>query len=186
MARFVISFLKLLLGNLPYLQSEIGSYGAGQFKYYGMAQEKHCWLIRTNKLIRRVFQNTIYDGDECCVSLDGCAALFGPTKSTMKLHVDLVPGLPGYDFGSVQGAYNLYGVGVDTETGKASAGFMCVPGSHKTYMDRWTEVSSKPNFTLPKKHWLVLDDDSPLQGSEVLVLSPPNSLVIWRSELLHK
>lgn len=164
----------------------IGSYGAGQFKYYGMAQEKHCWLIRTNKLIRQVFENAVYDGDDCCVSLDGCAALFGPTKSALKLHVDLVPGIPGYDFGSVQGAYNLYGVGVDAETGKAGAGFMCVPGSHKTYMDRWAEVSSKIKFAIPKKHWLVLDEDSPLQGSEVLVLSPPNSLIIWKSELLHK
>ena len=31
-----------------------GTYGAGQYKHYGMAQEEHCWIVRKNPSIRRI------------------------------------------------------------------------------------------------------------------------------------
>jgi hypothetical protein len=39
---------------------------------------------------------------------------------------------------------------------------------------------------MPTKHWHKLEPDSPLQKEASLVTSPPNSLVLWRSDLLHK
>merc|ERR1719487_482421 len=161
-----------------------GNYGAGQYKHYGMAQEKHCWSIRKNAKIRGIFEQAVFRGEECCVSLDGAAALFEPTESKLELHVDLVPNLPGADFGSVQGAYNLFEVATaGTRTG---AGFMCVPGSHKEYHALWEAAQSLPGFKHPSKHWMLLDPASPLQCRAVKVITPANSLILWKSELQHK
>lgn len=102
------------------------------------------------------------------------------------MHVDVVPGLKGFDFGSVQGAYNLYPVRADRETKRADAGFVCVVGSHKQYDQIWRNRMSKKGFKMPKKHWHELEADSLLQHEGSLVLSPPNSLVLWRSDLLHR
>jgi hypothetical protein len=162
-----------------------GAYGAGQFKFYGMGQERHCWMIRKNDKIRRVFEEAVY-GEECCVSLDGAAALFAPSQSKLELHVDLVPGLPGFETGSMQGAYNVFEVEIDAAFAKAGAGFVCVPGSHKLYDDMWRERLRNPNYKQPKKHFYPLEKDSPLQQQTVLIASPANSLVIWDSKLLHR
>ena len=160
-----------------------GNYGAGQYKHYGMAQEEHCWMLRQNRVIRDIFENAMFK-EECCVSLDGVAALFEPTISTLQLHVDLVPNLEGFDYGSVQGAYNLYEVATDGS--KCGACFVCVPGSHHQYSQLWAEAQSKPGFKHPKKHRLLLDPESPLQKKAVKVISPANSLVLWKSEIQHK
>lgn len=158
-----------------------------------MAQEKHCWLIRKNKVIRDIYEKGVYglDSDEnftekCCVSLDGCAALFAPCDSQLKLHVDLVPDLEGFEFGSVQGAYNLYPVTADDQRKKATAGFVCVVGSHRFYNQLWEDRKKQSNYQHPKKHWHVLEPDSPYQSQASFVVSPENSLVLWRSDLLHK
>lgn len=182
-----------------------GTFGAGQYKHYGMAQEQHCWKIRSNPKIRRVFEYGVYGTpldqsnsstdcntesgvipEECCVSLDGCAALFRPVVSGLELHVDLVPGLEGYDFGAVQCAYNMYPVEVSADGSRATAGFVCVLGSHKLYHEMWSARQQRPDFKMPKKHWHVLEADSPLQDQAVLVTSPANCLVLWRSDVLHK
>lgn len=197
-----------------------GNYGAGQYKHYGMAQEDHCWHIRKNKTIRNIFEKGVYDNEECCVSLDGAAALFQSTVSTLELHVDLAPHLQGFEFGSVQGAYNLYEViaeGLPTrgdaashssrnitnttelcefvqslalpqpnKTARYSCGFVCVPGSHVLYQKLWDEEAARPKFKAPKLHRVVLGTESPLQNQAVLITSPANSLVLWRSELQHK
>ncbi len=81
---------------------------------------------------------------------DGCAALFRPTVSGLKLHVDQVPGLLGGDFGSVQGAYNLYAV--EADEARASAGFVCVVGSHRKYDEMWRDRMQAQGFKVPKKH----------------------------------
>jgi hypothetical protein len=167
-----------------------GTFGAGQYKHYGMAQEAHCWLIRKNKKIRSIFEEGIFaqDGvkEDCCVSLDGCAALFRPCVSGLKLHVDEVPGLPGSGWGSVQGAYNLYAVDTNAEETRASAGFACVVGSHREY-DCWMQAATKAKgYKPPKDHWCTLPPDSPLQQRLQIVASPANSLVVWRSDLAHK
>jgi hypothetical protein len=161
-----------------------------------MAQEKHCWHIRRNENIRRIFEEGVFgtfqDGvstptpEPCCVSLDGCAALFRPAVSGLDMHVDLVPDLEGSDWGSVQGAYNLYEVAHDETTDQANAGFVCVVGSHKQYNAMWEARRKDPKFKWPKKHWHKLEPESPLQEQASLILSPPNSMVIWRSDLLHK
>jgi hypothetical protein len=169
----------------------LGTYGAGQYKHYGMAQEKHCWLIRQNQAIRDIFEKGVYaspenESEDCCVSLDGCAALFRPTVSKLVMHVDLVPDLPGSDWGSVQGAYNLYEVNADISTGKANAGFVCVVGSHRSYESMWAARKEDKKFKWPKKHWHELESDSPLQEEGSIITSPANSLVLWRSDLLHK
>lgn len=163
-----------------------GSYGAGQFKHYGMAQEQHCWQIRLNPGIRRIFQDGIFDGEECCVSIDGAAAIFSPTQSGLELHVDLVPGLPGFECGSMQGAYSVYNVEYDKENGKAGAGFVCVPGSHKLYDEIWSARIENGKYKYPEKHFAVLEKESPLQMQTSLILSPENSLIIWDSRLLHR
>lgn len=156
-----------------------------------MAQEKHCWLIRRSEVIRRVFEEGVFCSSEgkpepCCVSLDGCAALFRPAVSGLATHVDLVPGLVGSDWGSVQGAYNLYAVEADVAAGKANAGFVCVVGSHRQYESMWAARKHDKSFKWPTKHWHKLEEDSPLQRQASLVTSPANSLVLWRSDLLHR
>jgi hypothetical protein len=142
-------------------------------QHYGMAQEAHTWHIRKNPVIRRIFEECIFGTEEipeeCCVSLDGCAALFRPSTSGLKLHVDLVPELTGHDWGSIQGAYNLYPVSADPKKGKANAGFVCVVGSHKQYKPIWDARMADRKFKLPKKHWQLLEDDSPLQKECSLV-----------------
>ena len=102
------------------------------------------------------------------------------------MHVDLVPDLEGSDWGSVQGAYNLYPVSVNEDFTEVSAGFVCVVGSHKLYNEMWSERKKRSGYTHPKKHWHELEDNSPLQKEGKLILSPANSLVLWRSDLLHK
>lgn len=138
-----------------------------------MAQEAHTWHIRKNPVIRRIFEECVYatdDGpEECCVSLDGCGALFRPCESGLKLHVDLVPGLTGCDWGGVQGAYSLYPVTADASSGKANAGFVCVVGSHKQYKSHWDARMANKNFKMPKKHWQIHEEDSPLQQECSLV-----------------
>jgi hypothetical protein len=183
-----------------------GTFGAGQYKHYGMAQEKHCWMIRSNPKIRRVFEYGVhglpaldessaacnsssgapYSREECCVSLDGCAAMFRPAVSGLKLHVDLVPELEGSDFGAVQCAYNMYPVEVSPDGSRANAGFVCVVGSHKMYQKMWADRMQQPGYKPPTKHWHVLEENSPLQDQAVLVTSPANCLVLWRSDVLHK
>lgn len=163
-----------------------GTYGAGQYKHYGMAQEAHTWIIRKNEKIRNIFQS-IFNNEECCVSIDSAAALFTPYKSGLKLHVDLVPGLPGDDFGSIQGSMNFYNVHLDsTQPTKAGGGFVCVPGSHKLYDEHWEARKAQSGFKLPKKHWQVLEEDHPLQKETVLLATPANCLVLWDSRLLHR
>eukprot|EP00388_Colpodella_angusta_P047200 GDKK01071985.1.p2 GENE.GDKK01071985.1~~GDKK01071985.1.p2 ORF type:complete len:108 (+),score=6.31 GDKK01071985.1:207-530(+) len=101
-----------------------------------MAQEAHCWVLRKSAVVRSIFENGVYGKDgkeECCVSLDGCAALFEPVTSGLKLHVDIVPGMEGWDWGSVQASYSLYPVEVNAECTKATGGFVCVVGSHLQY-----------------------------------------------------
>ena len=175
-----------------------GTYGAGQYKHYGMAQEKHCWQIRSCAKIRQVFERGVYatppcgseddqyTPEECCVSLDGAAAMFRPAVSGLQLHVDQVPGLEGADFGGVQCAYNLYPVEVGADGTRATAGFVCVVGSHLQYDAMWTARAQNPAFKMPTKHWHELEPDSPLQSQASLVTSPGNCLVLWRSDLLHK
>lgn len=167
-----------------------GTFGAGQYKHYGMAQEGHCWHIRKNEIIRRIFEEGVFakDGkkEDCCVSLDGCAALFRPVKSGLKLHVDAVPDVEGWDWGSVQGAYNLYAVDVSEDLSRANAGFACVVGSHREYTKWWEEETRLKGFKKPTKHWYTIREDSPLQQQVQIILSPANALVLWRSDLLHK
>ena len=154
-----------------------------------LVQEAHCWLIRANETIRRIFEGGVFQNQSCCVSLDGCAALFRPCVSKLQSHVDLVPGLDGASWGSVQGAYNLYEVSAEASASgeiKASAGFVCHPKSHTDYSRLWEERTASKGFKMPAKYWHQLEADSPLQEKAVLVTSPANSLVLWRSDLLHK
>ena len=190
----LFSFLSFLFQCLLLIKIEWhGTYGAGQYKHYGMGQEKHCWFIRKNEIIRNIFERGVYGNDQdenyierCCVSLDGCAALFNPCRSQLQLHVDLVPNLTGSDFNSIQGAYNLYSVSYNNEIKKGNSGFVCIVGSHKLYNQLWEERMKKPNYKHPKKHWHVLEADSLLQSQASLIISPENSLILWRSDLLHK
>ena len=129
-----------------------GTFGVGHFKHYGMAQEKHCWQIRLNAAIKAIYQEAVYDGEkELCVSMDALAGLFRiPDQNkagSMRVHVDLVPGREGCTFDSVQSAYNCFEV--EVQGGKGCAGFVCVPGSNKTYDERWAArqapaVGSRP------------------------------------------
>lgn len=198
MAQFETSFWRAASSRVPKLKREDpaswtpenctwkGHGGAGQFKYYGMAQEEHCWQIRKNRKIRRIYETAVYEDEECCVSLDGAAALFHSSESGLKLHVDLVPELPGFEIGSMQGSYNVYGVHIDNDSHKAGAGFVCVPGSHKLFDSIWEVRHNLPDYKTPKKHFFPLEEDSPLQRDTALVVNPANSLIIWDSKLLHR
>lgn len=207
-----------------------GNYGAGQYKHYGMAQEKHCWVVRKSKRIRDVFERaallhrgnehsshvatekeetvvresvpadrelhyrveTVTGGaaattpsvrqqdmatvaGECTrvssvVSLDGVAALFEPSTSQLRLHCDLHPCLPGHDFGSVQGAYNFYGVAHDETSGRTGPAFVCVPKSHNGWEERWRKrLSDGKSMAGKARHFVELEPESPLQGQDCIV-----------------
>lgn len=161
-----------------------GTYGAGQYKHYGMAQEKHCWMIRKNKDIRAIFEGIF--NEECVVSIDGAAALFRPYSSKLDLHVDLVPDIPGYEVGSIQSSFNVYEVKIDVENNKAGAGFVCVPGSHKAFDAMWEARRNNNAFKWPKKHWQTAEEDCALRLDTVLVVNPANSMILWDSKLLHR
>jgi hypothetical protein len=166
-----------------------GTFGVGHFKHYGMGQEEHAWRIRLNGRIKSIFTEVVYEGEkELCVSMDATAGLFRIPDSgnagAMALHVDLVPGVHGYEFNSVQAAYNRFEV--SASGGKGCAGFVCVPGSQLTYKERMDERATGGKKLPSNLHWFVLEKDSPLQKEAALVLSPPNALVVWKSTLEHK
>ena len=160
-----------------------GTAGFGVFKHYGMAQEGHAWVVRQNPRIRAVFEKGVFK-EECVVSLDGTCALFHADKSKLELHVDIVKNIPGAEMHPVQGSYTLWGSEVRGD--RLSAGFVVVPRSHQLFDEMWAAREQLEGFKRPAKHFHVLEPDSPLQEEAAFVVQPANSLVLWRSELLHK
>jgi hypothetical protein len=160
----------------------IGTAGEGQYKHYGMAQEAHCWQIRMHRGIRSIFES-LYE-EECCVSLDGGAAIFSAYKSSLELRVDVARGSKDDVFNSIQAAYNLYEVKVDRDRYnlKAGAGFVCVPGSHGS---RYNELFP-PETGNGRRHWKVTDKSLSLQPETVLIASPENCLILWNSRLTYR
>lgn len=140
-------------------------FGKGMAIYNGFGQSDFMWKLRTNSNIQSPFK-TLFNTEELVTSLDGFSVFVSDKqKSKSWLHIDENP---KNDIFSIQGAYNMFPVN------SGDAGFLVVPGSHKTF---------KPE-TPHKKDWIVVDQETFLPQA-VKLLIPENSFTLWNSRLIH-
>ena len=140
-------------------------FGKGMAVFNGFGQSDFMWHLRTNATIQTVFKD-VYSTDELVSSLDGFSMFISKTqKSKPWLHIDEHP---NNELFSIQGAYNYFPV-KDIH----DAGFILVPGSHKTYKP---EVKNKSD-------WHVCSVQ-PVDESRKLII-PENCLVLWNSRTIH-
>jgi len=83
------------------------------------------------------------------------------------LHIDQNPKDTLY---SIQGGYNFFPVGEE------DAGFVVIPGSHRTTFE--TDIDGNRKF-------IMLDKDDPYAKEAVKLLIPKNSFVLWNSKTVH-
>ena len=137
-------------------------YGKGMAVFSGFGQCEGMWKLRLRPEILRISAK-IHNTEELVVSLDGFSVFVSKDQKPQSwLHRDQNPENKTY---SIQGAYNFLPV---TET---SAGFVCVPKSHKL-----------PPPTTKKTGDLVL-----YEGKEkaVKLIIPDNCCVLWNSRTVH-
>ena len=146
--------------NIPLMLSK------GMAVFSGWGHSNFMWNLRTNPRIYGIFEK-LYDTNELVCSFDGFSAFFDSKiqKSPSWLHVDQNP---SNTMDSYQGAYNFLKVGED------DAGFLVVPGSHKTFIP---DVKHK-------RDWIVVDQEKFLPQAKKLLI-PENCFVIWNSKLIH-
>ena len=129
-------------------------FGKGMAIYNGFGQSDFMWKLRTSGNIQSPFK-TLFNTEDLVTSADS-QCLFPINKSLNHgLHIDENP---KNDIFSIQGAYNMFPVN------SGDAGFVVVPGSHKTF---------KPE-TPHKKDWIVVDQETFLPQA-VKLLIPENS-----------
>jgi len=145
----------------------------GMITWNGLGQSDFQWHLRTNENIINIFKN-LHETDELVVSFDGFSVFLTPEqRSYMWLHIDQNPHKPLVkECESIQGAYNFFPVGKD------DAGFVVVPGSHKTY------VPDKELYR-GRQFIRVLEDDPHVEKA-VKLLVPKNSFILWNSYTLHQ
>ena len=140
-------------------------FSKGMMVFNGIGQSDSMWYLRTNKKIQSIFK-TIYKTDSLVTSLDGASVFVsGEQKSQSWLHIDQNPKNKIY---SIQGAFNYLPV-----KSKVDAGFVVVPGSHKTYTPKVSH----------SKDWIVCEDQ-PVDKSLKLLI-PENCLTLWNSKTIH-
>ena len=140
-------------------------YGKGTAVYNGFGQSDFLWNLRLNTNIQNIFKE-IHGTEELVVSQDGFSVfLSNKQKSKPWLHVDQNPLNPVY---SIQGSYNLLPVG------DQDAGFLVVPGSHKSYTPT----------TKNKKDWVIVDQEEFVPKSKKLLI-PDNCFTLWNSKTIH-
>lgn len=138
----------------------------GMINGYGLAHARFQWQLRTNPNIVEIWKR-LHGTDDLVVSFDGFSVFLTPEqRSGSWLHVDQNPKDPLY---SVQGAYNFMPVGEE------DAGFVVVPGSHKTF---YVDVNERQRF-IPLPPYDIHVDYA------VKLLIPQNCFVLWNSKTLH-
>jgi len=140
-------------------------WGKSSVMFNGFGQSEFMWMLRTQPKIKEAFSK-IYKTSELAVSFDGFSVfLSDKQQSPGWLHQDQ----RSQDMRkSIQGLLNLKPVGEN------DAGFVCVPGSHKTY---------KP--VPSNRDWVMLDKNDPNYENAVKLLIPKNSLTLWNSKTIH-
>ena len=140
-------------------------FAKGMAIYSGFGQSDFMWSLRTNPKIIGIFEN-IHGVEDLVVSLDGFSVFLSDKQQTKSwLHIDQNPKNQAY---SIQGSYNFLPVG------KEDAGFVVVPGTHKSYHP---EVSHK-------KDWIMVDQENFEPQSKKLLI-PGNCFVLWNSKTIH-
>ena len=140
-------------------------WGKGSVVFDGFGQSKFMWNLRTNPKIKEAFAK-IYDTEDLAVSFDGLSVFLSPKqKSECWLHQDQRSSDKRL---SIQGLVNLLKVGEN------DSGFVCVPGSHKTYIP----VSSN-------RDWVVIDKNDMHYREAVKLIIPENCLTLWNSKTIH-
>lgn len=142
------------------------NWNIGMITSYGSAHCKFQWRLRTNDNIIDIWKR-VHNTDELVVSYDGFSFFCSPEqKPNIWLHIDQNPKDNLY---SIQGAYNFLPVNED------DAGFIVVPGSHKTFI---VDVPKEKKF-IP-----VEQDDIHLDYAVKLII-PQNCFVLWNSKTIH-
>ena len=140
-------------------------YGKGIAVFNGFGQSDFIWKLRLNNNIQNIFKE-IYGTKDLVVSLDGFSVfLSNKQKSKSWLHVDQNPCNQLY---SIQGSYNFLPVNEE------DAGFLVVPGSHKTFTPKVKN----------KKDWFIVDQEEFIPQSRKLLI-PENCFTLWNSKLIH-
>lgn len=136
-------------------------FAKGMALFSGLPHSDFAWKTRTQPAIKRIFEN-IHGTDKLVVSFDGFSVFFDKKQKPGNWwHVDQHPDNPEY---CIQGQYNFLPVNED------SAGFVLVPGSHKTQLQ-----------TNAKKDWVPIEN---VQGG-VKLLIPENCFTLWNSRTIH-
>jgi len=138
----------------------------GMVYSHGFGQSDFQWMLRTDENIVNIWER-LHDTTELVVSYDGFSVFLSSEQDPgMWLHVDQHYSDLRY---SVQGAYNF------KEVGENDAGFIVVPGSHKTF---------NPNAECGRE-FLIVDKDDPHVKRAVKLLIPENCFVLWNSKTIH-
>tara|TARA_B100001769_G_C22112158_1_gene601994 strand:- start:2597 stop:3514 length:918 start_codon:yes stop_codon:yes gene_type:complete len=138
----------------------------GMITDYGLGHAKFQWGLRTNKNILDIWRK-LHNTNDLVVSYDGFSLFCSPEQqSGIWLHVDQNPKDTLY---SIQGAYNFLPVEED------DAGFIVVPGSHKTFS---VDVDESHKF-------IPVDPTDVHVDYAVKLLIPANCFVLWNSKTLH-
>ena len=131
----------------------------GQAMFSGFGQSDFMWFLRTRPAFQDCYSH-IHNTNNICVSMDGFSFYCSTTqKPGSWLHRDQRSSDLSY---SVQGAYNILPV---TET---SAGFICVPRSHR-------EIYENGNR----------DFVPSVNRDCIKLIIPSNCYVLWNSKTIH-
>ena len=133
--------------------------------FNGFGQSDSNWHVRLNSLTKNAFAH-VYKTDELATSFDGISLFISDTqKSTSWLHQDQRSNDQRL---SVQAILNIL------PCGEFDAGFICVPGSHKTY------IPPPAN-----NDWMMLPKDDPHHKLAHKIITPPRSLILFNSKTIH-
>jgi len=138
----------------------------GSAVYNGLGQSEFMWYLRTKANIKKPF-DILYKDDKLAVSFDG-ASVFLSTKQKSErwLHIDQNPKKNEICY---QASFNIFPVKDN------SAGFIVVPGSHKSYF---------PNVC-HDNDWILIDNSDEHQFNVKKLIIPKNCLTIWNSKTIH-
>ena len=140
-------------------------WGKGASTYNGIGQSDTMWYLRMNSVARTAFSQ-IYGTDDLITSFDGCSLFVSDKqKSESWLHQDQHRDNPLL---SIQGVLNLL------ECSEYDAGFVCVPGSHISYIGQEA-----------KKDWVLVPKDDEIGKDAVKLLTPARSMILFNSRLIH-
>ena len=140
-------------------------FSKGQAVFNGFGQSNFMWYLRTNSVIKNIFEK-IHNTKDLSVSFDGFSVFItNQQKSKPWLHVDQNPSNNIY---SIQGSYNFFKVDKD------DAGFLVVPKSHKEY---------KPMVN-HKRNWIICYNEN-FTKKAIKLLIPGNCFTLWNSKLIH-